>query len=357
MLCIASFIIFLILGIFSATYRDLARKAWYCVGRRVTFRPCDINFDVELRGKLIGSLMRVSPGLARFVHRWGDVLAFFFVLTSLWSVVAVGLTGLNLYVYDTCSPADAESCSLGGEACGVGIARPNFWESVQQGRVVTWVVTPWQDLGTTLSRVPDRWRVWQARDFTENTSSYYRPFDEQKSVVLEVIDPGCKFCAKLTKNIKEAQVGERYNLTYLLYPIADGKGGQKFPQSMLMARYVIATSMISPSKNISDEPADWQLLSKVLLETDRDGVAWQDKFNLYFNEEAARQQLGRFLVEIGYDEVVAQQIAELAESEEVTARLAQQRETVEQKIRTIKIPTLLIDGRRYDRVVGVDQLQ
>ena len=72
MFCIAAFIVFLILAIFSATFRPLAAKAWHCVLRRVTLRPCDIDFSEEMKGKIIGKLMIHSPGLARFVNRWID---------------------------------------------------------------------------------------------------------------------------------------------------------------------------------------------------------------------------------------------------------------------------------------------
>jgi hypothetical protein len=44
MFCIAAFIVFATLAIFSASFRPLAAKAWHCVLRRVTFRPCDISF-------------------------------------------------------------------------------------------------------------------------------------------------------------------------------------------------------------------------------------------------------------------------------------------------------------------------
>ncbi len=56
MLCIASFIVFLILGVFSGYYRALAKKAWQCVGRRITFRPCDTSFADDVKGKLFGKM-------------------------------------------------------------------------------------------------------------------------------------------------------------------------------------------------------------------------------------------------------------------------------------------------------------
>lgn len=34
-----------------------------------------------------------------------------------------------------------------------------------------------------------------------------------------------------------------------------------------------------------------------------------------------------------------------------------EKEIVEERIRTIKIPTIMFDGRRYDRVIGEEKLK
>ena len=62
-------------------------------------------------------------------------VAFVFVVLSIWSVVYVAHAGLNLWVYDTCDPSSAESCSLSGEACGVGQETLCIVEAVGSGRV------------------------------------------------------------------------------------------------------------------------------------------------------------------------------------------------------------------------------
>ncbi len=82
MLCIAALFIFLVLGIFSATHRKYAAKAWYCTWRKMTFRPCDINFDKELKGMLFGKMMFSRPGLAKFLSKTADWFALVFVLLS-----------------------------------------------------------------------------------------------------------------------------------------------------------------------------------------------------------------------------------------------------------------------------------
>ena len=99
-------------------------------GAPATFRPCDINFSEEMKGKLLGRIILIHPRFARFLDRWINVFAWIFAILSIWSLAAVSLGGLNLLIYDTCDPQHAENCSLSGEACSVSSYTPGFWESL-----------------------------------------------------------------------------------------------------------------------------------------------------------------------------------------------------------------------------------
>lgn len=356
MFCIASFIVFAILGLFSASYRPLAKKAWYCVFRKITFRPCDINFDQEVKGKLLGSIMKRSPLLARFVYKWGNALAAIFVILSVWSLLSVLNAGLNLYVYDTCNPRDVQSCSLGGEACGIDQARMGFATALQQGTVHIWAAEPFIQFGKTITRIPDRMRSWNASEYLPADPSYRTPFDQNKPTALEVIDPGCRFCAQLLSNIQEAGFDQQYNLTYIAYPIPSTQyeDGYKFKQSYRIAAYLEALRIKKASHN--NTPDDWTLLETILVGHDTDGIAWQEKFNTVFSNQEAEDTLLRFLRDMGYNETEQTEIQTLAQSDEVSQRLKRNAEIVENNIRTIKIPTIIFDGRRYDRVVDVKTL-
>lgn len=52
MLCLAALVVFSILGIFSASYRPLAREAFNCVFRKMTLRSCNTGFDQKIKTKL-----------------------------------------------------------------------------------------------------------------------------------------------------------------------------------------------------------------------------------------------------------------------------------------------------------------
>ncbi|MFH0770356.1 MAG: hypothetical protein V1926_03175 [Candidatus Peregrinibacteria bacterium] len=360
MFCIAAFIIFAVLGIFSAAFRPLAAKAWHCTIRRVTFRPCDIDFSEEVKGRLIGKIILTHPRLARFLEHWIDWLAFAFVVLSIWSLVYVFNAGLNIWVYDTCRPANVESCSLTGEACGVNRYSVSLIDAIREHRMNEWMAGPFVRFIEAVSRIPDRLRYWEARDFLSPSATFYRPKEDSKPYALEVLDPGCTFCRKLLGNVLEAGFEERYNFSYLLYPIPDAKkaSGYKFSKSLLLASYAEAAKMVPlTTSSATDPPPDWQLLKKIFTEIDPDGIALQMKFNLTFTTEEAEARLKKMLAEIGYGAEAIRHIAILAHGEDTAHSLLEQKVIVEDRLRTVKIPTFLFGGRRYDHVVDVKTLQ
>lgn len=359
MLCIASFFVFIVLGIFSAYYRELAKKAWYCVGRRLTLKPCDINFSQEIKGKLIGKMIFTHPRLAKFIGKWIDWIAFGFVIVTLWSIFSVFLTGLNLLVYDTCNPAAPESCSLGGESCGIGITQLSLSEAVKAGKITEWLTSPFTTFADTVSRVPARFQSWNAKSYTSSGSTYYYPFDSSKETALEIIDPGCVYCQKLFKNITQAGFEKTHNLTYIAYPIPDKTtpSGTKFPYSMMIASYLEAVKQVPLKDATSSVSPDWQLLEYIFTGKDGADTDLQYKINFSMKREEVLLKLHEILQKIGYTTAEIQEIDLRTDSAEVQSILQTHRDIVEKQIRTLKIPTIIFGGRRYDRVIDVEQLR
>ncbi len=357
MFCIAAFIVFAVLALFSARYRPLAGKAWYCVWRRVTFRPCDIAFGDELKARILAKVVVRWPTLVRPIDRSLDWLAFAFVALSIWSLVAVANSGLNLWVYDTCDPSSAESCSLSGEACGVQQASLSLGDAIAQNKLGEWALAPIAGFADTLSRIPDRLKTWDPEQFFGPTATFARPRDAAKPYALEIIDPSCQFCRKVTKNLNVAGALDTHNVSYLLYPIPLPEGGTKFPHSMLMASYIEAAKLV-PLSNSGGIGGDWRLLEAMFADAASGAtVSMQEKFVIGFTATQAEEQLQILVREVGYDEAQLQRITTLAASPEVAHSLAEQRMIVEEKVRTIKIPTLMINGRRFDRVVDASALR
>ncbi len=358
MFCIAAFIVLGILAIFSASYRPLAAKAWHCVLRRVTLRPCDIDFSQEMKAKLIGKLVFTRPRLARFLSRWIEWLSFAFVALSIWSLLTVANAGLNLWVYDTCYPQNAESCSLGGEACGVAQQSLGLIQAVREGRVAEWAIGPFTRFIETVSRIPDRLKTWDPQDYLGPSPSFYAPRDDAKPYALEIVDPGCHFCKKLTGNLVAAGVTDQMNVSYLLYPIPVGAtGATKFPHSTLVASVIEAAKTIRPAAGTGTLPPDWQLIELLFADLADGSVDLQTRMNIAMTRADAERTLRELLSQIGYAPEETDRVMARAQSQDVARSLAEQKRVVEEDVRTIKIPTLLINGRRYDRVVDPEKLR
>jgi hypothetical protein len=103
MFCIASFLVLSILGIFSASNRQLAREALDCVLRRVTFRPCNTGFDQKMKAKLVGGVLTRSETAAGFINKNFEIIAWVFVIfltiSSFFAVRGI----YYYYVYGSCN--------------------------------------------------------------------------------------------------------------------------------------------------------------------------------------------------------------------------------------------------------------
>jgi protein-disulfide isomerase len=96
MFCIVSFLVLSILGIFSASNRELARESLDCVLRRVTLRPCNTGFDEKMKAKILGVVIVRSEKAARFINRFFEPLSWVFFVAMLISLVFF-VRGLYLF--------------------------------------------------------------------------------------------------------------------------------------------------------------------------------------------------------------------------------------------------------------------
>jgi hypothetical protein len=103
MICLLSLIVFGILAIFSASYRPLAKEAFDCVFRRLTLRKCQSGLDVRVKSKIVGKLIGKSTNLAKGVHKYFEVVSWFFVILFFVSLFFSGLALYNVIVYDNCN--------------------------------------------------------------------------------------------------------------------------------------------------------------------------------------------------------------------------------------------------------------
>ena len=352
MFCIAAFIVLVIMAAFSARYRRYVGKAWNCVWRKVTFRPCDTSFKQDVKDHLLAPIAARRPGLVRPASITLEVLAVLVILTTIWSGYTVVKSAVNLYVYGTCNKQDSASCTLGAEACSIPDETPGFMESLASFDVLGAFGNELGSLGETFAAIPARFQTWTAEDYLPANATYLTN-EASNPIAVEVIDPGCTFCKALFQNIEESGFEGTHNLTYIAYPIAS-TDGYKFPNSLLVTQYLEALRL-HPVDG-ADTPVDWQVLERIFSGKTDAGLPWQGAINSMDAEEATAT-LTDWLGEFGLSQDQIDVVVAEAGSDEVAGIIAANKALVEDTIATVKIPTIIFDGRRHDGLVSVDGLQ
>jgi hypothetical protein len=128
-------IVFGIMGIFSAKYRQYAKDAFSCVFRMITLRPCQMNFDDKMRAKIVAKLSARSTKLAGFTYKHFKLISWILVLVTIVSLAFTVQAVYNLTVYGTCDPTTGECIFVPGqEPIGCTVNAPNsILSSVQNG--------------------------------------------------------------------------------------------------------------------------------------------------------------------------------------------------------------------------------
>jgi hypothetical protein len=356
MFCIAAFIVLAIISIFSASHRKLAKKAWGCTLRRVTFRPCDTSFKEETKSKLLSHVANKNPKYVKTADIAIEIASFLFVLLTIWSLLTAMESGLNLFVWGTCNPSQASSCSLSSETCSIDKSQESLWDLTKKGEPWRWFVNQAADLGNTIVNIPTRLRNWDANDYLPQNVSYYNKKDDSKPIALEILDPGCSVCGHLFQNIKSAKFEDKYNLAYIAYPIKNPyeKGKYKFNNSYTVTKY-LESIKINPLEGL-EVPADWQILERIFTWRDSNGTLYQVKINTKLDQSQTEDLIHGWLSSIGYDSDQIKQIDTDASSQKVKDTIDQTYQTVENRIKTVSIPTIIFDGRIQNGLVDTSNL-
>jgi len=355
MLCVVAFVVVLVLSAVSAKYRKLLGRAWGCAWRKVTFRACDTTFRDDVKSSMLAPLAVRAPRLVTPASIAIEVTAWLMVLSLVVSLFILGRSGLNLFVYGTCDKQDAQSCSLAAEMCSIDAGPIGFWESIGEGDVLGAFGNEFASLGETFAAVPSRLRDWDAADYAAADATYLGGYTDGRPTALEIIDPGCRFCAQLFRNMREAGFDRTRNVTYLVYPIVSDDG-PRFANSPLVASYLTAIRAYDAGLGGPASGADWAILEAVFTQQNADGLDWQIWLNTASATEA-RSQLHTWLADAGYRPEQVTEIAALAASAETAQTLAETRTVVEEQIRTLAIPSLVAGGRLRSGLVDVDTLR
>ncbi|MCL1930121.1 hypothetical protein FWF93_03220 [Candidatus Saccharibacteria bacterium] len=360
MVCIAAFIVLLmisvpvlvlsIVGKFNARVHSavtpfwkMFKKAWHCVGRRVTFRACDSSFKDDIKNSVLSRLILKHKKWVKPVSAAIEVASVLIVVVAIWSLVEVGKAGLSIYVYGTCNVVRPEACLLGdGEVCSTE-------ETTKRNFVVGWF-TGWGELFAAL---PARVKAWDAAEFLPDNANFLS-YNQNNSVALDILDPGCVNCLKSFNNQLRAGFFEQYNVAVVIYPIRDSESddGYKFANSYLISSYLEAVR----SFKTSDIPApEWLIIKKLFTEKDEEiGIDYQSAFNglkgltgTPYEVEKAETMIKDWLKGFGFNDHEIEQIAARAHSDETRVIIENSHNLVDNIIKTKGIPTTIYDGKRH----------
>lgn len=115
MICIIALIVCGILGIFSLKYRIIAKEAFDCVFKRLTFRKCTTGLDKRLKAQITGKLMSRSPKLGESLYQNFEIISWFFTILLVVSIAWSGYSMYNFILYGNCNGKDStEFCIFNG---------------------------------------------------------------------------------------------------------------------------------------------------------------------------------------------------------------------------------------------------
>lgn len=348
MVCIAAFIILAIavlslpiVRIFNKKAADsiwkLFKKSTYCVSRRATFRKCDSTFKDDVKNSILRKVVIKHPTWVKPLSVVIEITSILIILITIWSLL-VGVKSLvSLYVYGTCNPSQPTACVLdNSEACGINGEQINFWEDP-----LGWTGNWFGEFGEAVAAIPVRMKNWDARDYLPESPSYYNPYDKNKPIALDILDPGCFVCRSSYVAQKESGFMDKYNVALLIYPIRD-----HFANSHLISRYIEATQL-KPLAS-AERPAEWLIIDRMFTGKTVDGDNFQNVFNMTYNDTKAREVLNSWLIDFGYTDEEIAEIVRSVDSNKIKKQIDRNRDIVDNQIKTKKIPTIVYDGKRHD---------
>ncbi|NVN96695.1 DsbA family protein [Candidatus Nomurabacteria bacterium] len=239
--CLIALIIFGIMGIFSASHRELAKEAFSCVFNRITLRPCNTGFKEKIKGKILSRIIKRSIFLARMVNKHYEILSWIFFILMVGSTIWVFRGGYNFYVYGSCNGLNQSGF------CAFDPSGENN-KVTALGDSSTCGITPQNEAHLTLKDV--------------DLSSFSKKINTGKDDVVFIGCYACDYSRKAYPDILKLVENKKANLTFASYP---AKGNTTF---LAEAGYCV-------NKIYGEKYWDF---NKYLLEGEKDFVL--DKSNL-----------------------------------------------------------------------------
>lgn len=342
MVCIAAFIILAIIGVFVAiisifkpkvgkAYWKMFKKAWGCVSKKVRLQKCETGFKDDVKNTLLSRVIIKHPNWVKPLSVIIEVLSVIIVIVVIWAVLTAIKSLLAIWALGSCNVTKPSSCSLGAEVCSIDESEPsNALEAT--GR---WF-TEW---GEIFEAIPDKFRTYNAEDYNFNYITV--PGDNaDKPVAVDIFDPGCSVCMISYRNQKSAGFFDQYNVRLVPFAIQDADNNYKFKNSEVVVRYMLAAEQFKSGLAV-------ELLDHIFTEKNSEGISYQNKFNEDYSHDEAVAKLESWLKQAGLDEKSVGEIRKIADYPEITDKMNENREIIENQLRVKGIPTMLFDGKRH----------
>jgi hypothetical protein len=118
-----------------------------------------------------------------------------------------------------------------------------------------------------------------------------------------------------------------------------------------VAEYIEAVRGRQPASG-EKVSAEWIIAEKIFYNEDENGDTFQEAFNgtaaRTYSEEKTKTTIESWLKDAGFSDEEITEISEYTKSDEVAQKLAQNRDLVENQIKTKRIPTMIFDGKKHE---------
>ncbi len=347
MVCIAAFIILIVVGVFVAfisifkrdlgkKYLKVLKKSWHCFTRHLTFRKCDTSFQDDVKTALLKKVVLKKPEAVKPLSITIEVASILIVIVTAWSLIEGAKAGLALWTLGTCNVSHPASCTLGAESCSIDEENLNWFS----------------EWGEIFAAIPDRLKNWDAKEYLVTPIETINELskDYQKSTelpaALDIMDPGCTVCLSSFRNqLKNTDFINKHNVYIMLYVIKNDDNTPKFKNSEIFTNYYYA--LLLSEKDEKYRGLSLKLINELYTGQSKDNQNWQYLFDNVYDNETAEKTIKEWLKDWKLSDADIKTISEKTKSEEVKAHIEKVRKMVEDNIKPKGIPTMIYDGKKH----------
>lgn len=343
MVCIASFIILALFGVFVAilsifkpmlwkAYTKALKKAWGCLWKKVRLQKCETGFKDDVKNSLLSRVIIKHPKWLKPLSIIIEVLSVIIVVVVVWAILTAIKSLLAIWVLGSCNVTKPSACTMGAEVCSIDESEPtNALEAT--GR---WFA----EWGEIFGAIPDKFRTYNTDDYNLNFIEINTFEVEGLPTAVDIFDPGCSVCMISYRNQKESGFFDSYNVRLVPFAIQDADNNYKFKNSELIVRYMFTAEQMQPGSSLG-------IIDRIFTKKNHDDISYQVMFNEEYSTDEARAKLEGWLKEDGVSNEEIKEIRKISEYPEITTKMQENREVVEHQINVKGIPTMIYDGQRH----------